>query len=378
MPEQQQSGQDNSLDFLWIIAFAMGGIILVWYFGQVYITTAIFYVRLYEITFLDFIFNFLSKATQFIGLPSYQVDFSQWLVFIRGNLGAAASFSDLVSLSNFVGSYMRYPLSLLMLGGAALLYFGGASHRLRHTFNTKLLKTLEQENWPQITPVVDLDLVNAKLDEGPWAIGLSPVRFCKKHDLLDITEKRGQYTMTLRRGAAYRILSLQLGPQWKSVNALPIYLKALFAIFAARINEDKKSSEILLDQISASAKNGSKLSFAGVEELICKYGNSKKVNKIINLHGYVTTVLASMLVRAREVGVLASAEFIWFKPIDRRIWYMLNSVGRPTALPEICGAFAHWLAEKKLGLPLMVPMVDEAIKGLELALSEIIYKPEEE
>ena len=60
------------------------------------------------------------------------------------------------------------------------------------------------------------------------------------------------------------------------------------------------------------------------------------------------------------------------------MWYMLNSVGRPTATIEICGAFAHWLAEKKLGLPLMVPMVDEAVRGVEVALSEIIYKPDEE
>ena len=379
MPEQQQSGQDNSLDFLWIIAFIIGGIILGWYKGKVYISLVVFYVRLYEITFLDFIFGFLSKLIQLIGLPPLQVNFDQWIEYIRRGFGSALNFSDLVDLSTFVGNYMRFPLSLLMLGGAVLLYFGGSSYRFRHIYDTKLLKTVEQENWPQITPVVNLDLVNTKLDEGPWAMSLSPMRFCKKLDLLDITERGGKYTVTLRRGAAYRILSLQLGPRWQSINELPLYLKALFAIFAARINEDKKSSEVLLDQISASAGGGGKeLNFNGVEELIHKYGSSKKVTKIVNLHGYVTTVLASMLVGARGVGVLANAEFIWLKPIDRRMWYMLNSVGRPTALSEICGAFAHWIAEKKLGLPLMVPMVDEAIRGLELALADIIYKPEEE
>lgn len=78
-----------------------------------------------------------------------------------------------------------------------------------------------------------------------------------------------------------------------------------------------------------------------------KHLDSKKVAKILGLHGYVTTVLASMLVGARELGVLATSEFIWLKPLDRRMWYMLNSVGRTTPVAEICGAFAHWLAEKK-------------------------------
>ena len=378
MPEQQQqSGQDNSLDFLWLMAFIIGAIILSWYFGKVYIVSAVFYVRLYEITALDFVFSLLTKLTQLVGLPSPQFNLGELANYIRKNIGAPINFSDLASMSTIVGNYIRYPLTLLMFVGAALLHFGGASQRLRHIFDTKSFKNLEQENWPQITPVVKLDLVNTKLDEGPWAFSPSPMRFCKKHDLLDIEERNGKYNVTLRRGTANRVLSLQLGPRWHGVESLPIHLKALFVIFATRINGDKKSSDALADQISASGA-GSHFNFSGVEELLRKNANSKKVAKIIGLHGYVTTVLASMLVGARELGVLATSEFIWLKPIDRRMWYMLNTVGRPTAVSEICGAFAHWLAEKKLGLPLAVPMVEEGVRGLEIALSEIIYKPEEE
>src|SRR3990172_4527277 len=378
MPEQQQqSGQDNSLDFLWLMALIIGAVILSWYFGKVYIVSAVFYVRLYEITALDFVFGLLAKLTQLVGLPSPQFNLGELANYIRKNIGTPINFSDLGSMSTIVGNYIRYPLTLLMLAGAALLHFGGASHRFRHIFDTKLFKNLEQENWPQITPVVKLDLVNTKLDEGPWAFSPSPMRFCKKHDLLDIEERNGKYNVTLRRGTANRVLSLQLGPRWHGVESLPTHLKALFAIFAARVNGDKKSADALSDQISASGA-GSHLNFSGVEELLRKNANSKKVAKIIGLHGYVTTVLASMLVGARELGVLATSEFIWLKPIDRRMWYMLNTVGRPTAVSEICGAFAHWLAEKKLGLPLAVPMVEEGVRGLEIALSEIIYKPEEE
>jgi intracellular multiplication protein IcmP len=100
--------------------------------------------------------------------------------------------------------------------------------------------------------------------------------------------------------------------------------------------------------------------------------------KIVAGHAYITTAMASLLNISREAGVLATSEFIWLKPLDRRMWFMLNSVGRPTAVAEISGAFAHWLAEKKLGIPLVIPMVDEAVTGLELALKDILYKPQDD
>ena len=87
---------------------------------------------------------------------------------------------------------------------------------------------------------------------------------------LILKRKMENYTATLRRGSAYRLFSLQLGPRWLGPNALPPYLRALFAIFAARINNDKKNAEVLLDQLSSSAGSGT-LNFLGVTELLNKY-----------------------------------------------------------------------------------------------------------
>ena len=55
MPEQQQSGQDNSLDLLWTAAILIGAVVAIWYFGRVYITSAVFQVRLYELVVIDFV-----------------------------------------------------------------------------------------------------------------------------------------------------------------------------------------------------------------------------------------------------------------------------------------------------------------------------------
>lgn len=382
MPDQQQqSGQgDTALDFLWIIGILIGGIYLGWYFGKAYIVSAVFYVRLYEIIAVSFVFDLAAKLLQLVGLSQLQfaLNLNEWIVFIQQHSnGVGVEFAALANLSTAVGNYIRYPLMALMLVGAAVLYFGSPATRLRNVFTAQSLRISEQDDWPQIKPVLGIDLVKQKLDEGPWAISLSPMRFCKKLNLLDVETKNGRYIATLRRGAAHRILSLQLGSKWYGAEKLPPHLKALFAIFAARINGDKKGGEKLLDQIAVSSA-GKNFNFSGVEELLHKYVNSKNVVKITSLHGYVTTVLASMLVGARTAGVIATSEFLWLKPIDRRMWYMLNSVGRPTAVAEISGAFAHWLAEKKIGLPLMVPMVEEAVRGLEIALSDVIYKPDEE
>lgn len=379
MPEQQQqSGQDTSMNLLWAGGFLLAMLMAAWFFGKVYIAEAIFQIRYYEILALDFIISPWIKFSQHLGIPVFPKVYTlpDVMNFIRAHYGSEIDYHDLLRISTDVGKYLRFPVAIILFICAIFIYLSGVARKLRHIFDTKSLKILEQENWPQIAPVAKLDLVNTKLDDGPWAMAQSPMNFCKKHDLLDVEYKEGRYVAKLKKGPAYRIFSLQIGPKWSTPENLPVYLKALFAIFAARIAGDKKAADAMLDQISASAKT-SKLNFAGVEELMRKYMNHKKVQKITILHGYITTIFGSLLVGARESGVLSSSEFIWLKPLDRRMWYMLNSVGRQTAVSEIAGAFAHWLAEKKIGLPLVVPMVDEAVKGMEFALNEMIYKPDE-
>jgi type II secretory pathway component PulC len=47
-------------------------------------------------------------------------------------------------------------------------------------------------------------------------------------------------------------------------------------------------------------------------------------------------------------------------------------------MSEIAGAISHWLAEKAMGRKLTQPMVKNAVKGLELAIKEIVYSPDED
>jgi len=382
-PEQQQGGGggggDRSLDFLWLVVLIVGAFVLIWYFGKVYITTAVFKIKLYEIAGVDFTVKYWIALANLFDLPYPNLQsLHDWADFIHTNYGNAVEFNVLGKLSFAVGKYTRFPIVVILFILGLLLYIGGAAQRFKNTYSMQKLKVEEQTIWPQITPVVKMDLVHTKIDKLPWAISLDPMRFCKKYNLLqEEVKKDGKVTVTLRRGAAYRVLSLQIGPRWRGAEFLPDYLQAIFAIFVARVHGDKKTAEALVDNIAFSSMNG-KPDFFNSAELLKKYANTKQIMKITSRHGYVTTVMSSLLVAAREVGVISTAEFIWLKPIDRRMWYMLNSVGRYTVVTEVAGAFAHWLAEKKLGLPLMVPMVEEAVVGLELALNDVLYKPDEE
>jgi intracellular multiplication protein IcmP len=82
-------------------------------------------------------------------------------------------------------------------------------------------------------------------------------------------------------------------------------------------------------------------------------------------HAYVETALASALVFARECGgVLASAEFLWLKPVDRGLWYVMNNVGRRAFHPEAAGAMAHWKYELARKAPERAPHVDEAVEAM--------------
>ena len=120
-----------------------------------------------------------------------------------------------------------------------------------------------------------------------------------------------------------------------------------------------------------------KPNYAIAKPILKKYINTELVQEAIGKHAYLMTVMASLLQAARADGVVPCSEFLWLKPTDRRLWYMLNCVGRQTPFSEVAGPFAHWIAEKALRRPSMVPMIDEAIKALENGVKEVKLSPKE-
>ncbi|HEU5282014.1 MAG TPA: type IVB secretion system coupling complex protein DotM/IcmP [Gammaproteobacteria bacterium] len=371
-PQAGGGGQsDNSTGILWGIAaiFAfLGGI---WFVFKTQLVSFYLLVKYYELHLIDMV-----AGHRYTSLKNM-------ILAARQNAGDL-SFDDVLLLGGNVGNILRYPFAAIMIVLAFIVYFGNTTRVYKRTYNMKELAKLERDNWPQINPTLPLDLIKTDIDTGPWAMALTPMQFCKRHHLLQEMRPdrregmpRSEWdkiNVVLRRGEANQLFVMQLGQLFAGPDRLPPYARALFAAFAARLNADKDGIKIITQL--ADSSSGS-LNMSGVDALLKKHYSSKLVQARVRGHAYVLTVMAAMLEAAREDGVQATADFLWLKPVDRRLWYTLNTVGRQTPFVEVAGVFAHWVAEKEAGHRLVMPMVEEATNALELAIREVVYRPDD-
>lgn len=365
--QQQGSGGDNSLAAFWMTIFFFALIGIIWYVFRVQIAWFILKLKFFEIAFMSI---FTAKAVPITNYLSTLQD-------------SAANLNILGTVLTEVGRFFRYPVLVILITLATILLLTHPTMRFKRAHDMKSLYEQEKYNWPQIMPVSSFNLVKEPITKGPWAMSMTPMEFAKKNKL--IVEERtkviglGQtqsIAIHLARSQAYQVFSMQLDSNFYSVERLKPHVRALFAVFAARVNQQEAVARKILDQLAVSSVTGH-LDYTGVDEAIKKYQSLPSIKKVTDSHAYVITMMASMLEAARQDGVVASADFLWLKIIDRPMWYMLNGIGRQTAYVEVGGAVAHWLAEKKIGRKISTPMVEEAVKALEIALKEVIYIPDE-
>ena len=374
--QQQQGG--GGMDALYIAVFLVLFCGLMWWKFKPQIVSFIFSIRLAEIALIEIVLDLVGDVASWLHLPQPDVaTLERWTDFMeRGDPGSVTG-SELYAISLDVCSYLAVPVFIIsVLLGSALFFYHSAS-MYNNVYNMNKLRALQNSVYPQYAPVLNKNLIDTGLDEGHWRMSEQPMAFSKKNNLLEEYTKDGKVCARVIREAAAGVFCLQMGPIWDArIDTQPPYVQALFAIFAAKAERDGKSARKLMDQIAKSSLS-TKLDFTGTRELLRKHISSKVVGRAAGPHAYVITMMASMLEAARLDGVLATAEFIWLKAVDRRMWYMLNSVGRKTAFPEVAGPFAHWKVEKRLRRPLKVPVVDTAVNALEDAISIIIYKQDE-
>lgn len=382
MPAQQQGAQtDQTMNFFWLLCVIVIVFLSVWYFRPQWVVIPVFWLRIHEIELLRFtadLWNDFVQWLPFLHLPHADVsELTKWANYMAQTTPKHVDFSKFELINDLVGRWMQYPIGLILISLGTYGYFSNNATRFRHIYSMKSLKKTENEIWPQITPVLSLDLVKQDLDEGPWAMSRLPLDFAKDHDLLYVSENNGKKIWQVDTGKAQHVFAMQLGRPWQGAQNLPIHIKALLVIFLARAERKRDLAKTLMVQISRSATSG-KLDFTGVEEALPQFKNSKIIPWLEKRHAYVGTLMSSLLEIGRSDGVLATAEFLWLKPVDRWLWYVLNNVGRRTAFSEIAGVHSHWLAEKKIGRALRVPVVKEAAKALALYMDDLLFVDEGE
>ncbi|KTD21068.1 type IVB secretion system coupling complex protein DotM/IcmP [Legionella londiniensis] len=365
---QQHSG-DNSLAPVWITILLLLTAYVIWYVAHAYVVSFIFYLNILQAKLV----SFFTGGTQL----------NQEIYLMQTIDPASVTWNQLIEHTRIVGNYMRYPFVGVLIVFAVILYKSNITLKFRKTYDMKSLRAQEQYNWPAIMPVVKEDLVSQDINQGPWAMALTPMEFARKYQLLkkndSLLEKPlpgMEMTASIRRGDAKRVFTLQLGPYWDGFERCPPHARALAAVFIARLNRDRNAATMILESIDKSYAQG-KPDYNIATATLKKYQNEANVQNIIARHAYQLTVLASLLQAARDDGVVPSAEFLWLKPVDRRLWYMLNCVGRQTPFAEVAGPFAHWKAEIAMGRRSLVPMIDEAIKALEIAVKEVKLSSQE-
>lgn len=371
MPPPSQSSQpqgDNSLSALWLSLFFFLIVGAIWHFFHTQIAWFLLKIKYFEACFISIFNESVLSHVQLLDVGD------------ANNV----SIDSLMAVMKNIGNYVRYPVVLLLLIFAGVLFFSHPTTRYKKTHDMQSLYEQEKFNWQQIMPIANINLTKEPIEKGPWGMSLTPMQFAKKHRLLieqqetslKLGEQQGRISVLLNHAAAYQVFSLQLGQAFNGIDKLNMHTKALFAVFASRANRDQETAKKILDQMAVSALEGN-LNFTGINNAVDKYKPSSVVKTVVQKHAYVLTFMASMLEAARQDGVLASADFLWLKVVDRPLWYMLNNVGRQTAYAEVGGAFAHWIAEKRLGRKISMPMVDEAVKALDIALKEVIYVPDQ-
>ncbi|OGV46995.1 MAG: phosphoesterase [Legionellales bacterium RIFCSPHIGHO2_12_FULL_42_9] len=363
MAQQQQQGGDNSLAAIWITGlFIVVGYVL-WMLWHKYVVSFFFGLNLIQAKLITLFVND-PKLNYAVGIMK-TVDTN------------SITLTQLIDLIGEIGIYMRYPVALILAIFAVIVYFSNVKLKFKRVHDMRTLRAQEQVNWQAIMPIIKEDLISADINRGPWAMALNPLEFAGKYNLLkkadpviDDISPGANMTAGLRLGDAKRVFTMQLGPYFDKVEACSPMVIALMAAFMARINRDRASSALILNGINQTWSVG-KPDYSIARPILKKHMDSDLVQKVISRHAYLLTVIASLLEAARADGVVPSAEFLWLKFVDRRLWYMLNCVGRQTPFAEVSGPFAHWRAEKVLGRRSLVPMIDEAIKALEIAIKDV-------
>ncbi len=352
-------GQETDYGMLYLVILVIGICMALYYFFHDDLVKVVFYFKYYELKAL----NFFVPAKHF----SYLLN---WMDYSQSHNLSKITYDQVRQISSIVGHSLLWPFVSICVIFTAILYFFHPDSNYKAIETMESLREKLKPFFPCVQVVSELDLVNQSIDEGPWAMALTPIEFAKKNRLLI----RGKDNSIVVDRLKSRILfSEQLGPIWTRVEVLPAHQRALFAAFCLFIDYKRDDGEKLLEQFSLSATKDSvasgKLDFKGVDRLLAKYSDHPKVVEILSQHSYVMTIFSQILTQARTTGIVSASSFLWLKPIDRKLWYVLNNVGRKAVYVETGAVTAHWLAETKLGYALKKPMVDSVSHALEDAIS---------
>lgn len=280
------------------------------------------------------------------------------------------SISSIGQLGRLGGLYYRWVLLAVCVYFVYYALFVSNASKFRTRHNLESFIKAQAQMWPVIRPFINFNPakfssrvlgtpVPSKLPL--FAESLAPEEWLAFHKIpvVDgIPDKE----------RTRRALLHQLGPRWEGkFESLPAHIACLMAAFALKGVQKRDESDEFLGRIAVcwSAEKG----FAPTPDVLAearKYLKDPAIGgeaaKLAAKHAYRTTALLGVLKWGRYMGgVLASAQFLWLRGVDRELWYACNNLGRRTFHSEGAGALAHFMAEDAAGKALPIPRLETAL-----------------
>lgn len=267
-------------------------------------------------------------------------------------------------------------------------HFARAKDYTLHSFTDRMA-----EVYPHLALFRKLDLNAKPINSGKYRMADTEKQFAMKHHLLDRVKAN---EFKVNRDRAVQVFVNQMTRLWTGYNALTRWEQAVIAVLVPRIaatdpkmsDADYKEALQRTDDLLAAywrdaaatyneEKDTLSLDMKLARATIKKYGHSAKVKQFFKAHAYVGTILYSMLVEARTLGVLQPAEFRWLRVVDRRLWLIIDNVGKIVATTEVAATYAHYLHELKQKRAIEKPMIEGAVRALIEAVESYAFSPDE-
>lgn len=372
--------------------------------------------------------------------PSFEVNARKVFDLIQGSPQKVYDFHLKYFWAHWTaaGSYFRWVVFIFLVFLGYRSYYRIGVDRFNRRFNARELLAESSRNFPCMKPLLQVDVSKESQVHGLWAVAMTPLTWVAKNNLiledgepvapgllvyqdgpqegqpnLDsclLIEGRNQ-TLIFDSAKCKKLLISQMGPRFTSFDDLPKYQQGLLAALMALAAEDLDGGQALLDQMSASAvlpkekrpfsvefcqkkllgyfpapwvkvsfsRRGRSFSVntSGSKSLIEKHKDHVEVKRVLAKHEfYVSTIFHALLSAAIRRNYVCSSQWIWLRPTDRWLWYVLNQVGGRTAWAETMGPWCHFLAEEVLRESIEEPYVEEAAEAVEQQMRDEGWLPQ--
>lgn len=304
---------------------------------------------------------------------------------------ATITAGQLFQLCHFVGLFLRIPAAMLVGLLALLCITRSAPARFTTALDLDRLFRVQAKVFRPLAVVANRKLKPVALVQGTPR-PLDPALHVGEWVKIHATDARGRFDENLARSE----LAAQLGAVWQGPEKSAPVARCLFAAFALHAARERDASRDLLGAIAESLGGADKEGpegplvplqitaavLARADAVLADGKLTRFCREIAGRHGFTSSALMSVLWEARrKAGVLAPAEFLFTKLVDRRLWYALHGLGFPgetealDAPPpnprvEAIGSQAHWLAERRIRRALFVPQIEQALVSVRVRQSK--------